>query len=1011
MRRYVEAMRPGSFEASVCSSILALRAEMLDRAQAHVEAARRAVDAELTALVEESYERAYPIMVRLQQLAELEEVIAHRRSPAMQSTAHLVRLWRSRLQRCEASVDVWKQLIPVHTLAVPPTENLEGLLKFAHLCQDNQRPTLALHTLRACGAPADSPSGDASSAASAWLSCPVQVALAYLCHMWDDGQRAPAVEGLRTFLALHGRPRAGLQTEGRSDGHVDLAAKGWIRLGEWERLLLAEEGGDFDGVQLQSHFQRATQLDPSSYLGWHALAMVHFEIAQTREQKARPVPRSATSPPVLKHTRAMDTRSRRLRASLSTQARLSDVVEAQSAVAGSAVPAIQAFFKCIALGASGRSLQDILRLLTLWFKHGSEPCVDEAIAAGVEAMSVDTWLAVTPQIIARIHHPDHLIRRAVRKLLAHLGQAHPQGIVYPLTVAAKAHNPLQHEGAKEVLDRMRLSYDTLVQHAELVSAELIRSSILWSEMWQEALEEASRIYFGSGHVDEMLRLLAPLHRLIERGPETLSEVTFKQAFGGHLRQAHEWGVRCQRTRDRTDLNAAWDLYYHVFRKINKQAAKINALELGTVSPRLLDARELEVAVPGTYTPSEPIVRIRSFAPSMVVITSKQRPRKISLEGGDGAEHTFLLKGHEDLRQDERVMQLFGLVNSLLVHEHETRSELSIHRYSVIPLSPNSGLIRWVPNCDTLHSLVQEYRQQRNIPLKIEHQLMCRMAPNSGYDLLPLVSKVEVFENALHRTTGKDLQQVLWLKSVSAERWLERRTNFTRSLAAMSMVGYILGLGDRHLSNLMLERFSGKVLHIDFGDCFEVAIHRDKFPETVPFRLTRMLVNAMGVSGTEGNFRCTCESVMGVLRRHKDSVMAMLEAFLHDPLINWGVGVVAKEKDARAGQPAPAEDAKPAADFLPMQVAARMDRNIGSVIEPSRHHHAGFFEDTQKDDHLIDAQAIKVVRRVKSKLAGAEEEFKPHGTPLVVSDQVARLIHEAQKIPSLAVMYQGWCPWH
>ena len=89
----------------------------------------------------------------------------------------------------------------------------------------------------------------------------------------------------------------------------------------------------------------------------------------------------------------------------------------------------------------------------------------------------------------------------------------------------------------------------------------------------------------------------------------------------------------------------------------------------------------------------------------------------------------------------------------------------------------------------------------------------------------------------------------------------------------------------------------------------------------------------------------------------------------------------------------------------------MDRNVGSVIEPSRHHHAAFFEDTQKDDRLIDAQAIKVVRRVKSKLAGAEEEFITHGTPLVVSDQVARLIYEAQKVPSLSVMYQGWCPWH
>ena len=64
---------------------------------------------------------------------------------------------------------------------------------------------------------------------------------------------------------------------------------------------------------------------------------------------------------------------------------------------------------------------------------------------------------------------------------------------------------------------------------------------------------------------------------------------------------------------------------------------------------------------------------------------------------------------------------------------------------------------------------------------------------------------------------------------------------------MSMVGYILGLGDRHPSNLMLDRFTGKILHIDFGDCFEVAMQRDKFPERVPFRLTRMLVNAMEVS--------------------------------------------------------------------------------------------------------------------------------------------------------------------
>ena len=81
---------------------------------------------------------------------------------------------------------------------------------------------------------------------------------------------------------------------------------------------------------------------------------------------------------------------------------------------------------------------------------------------------------------------------------------------------------------------------------------------------------------------------------------------------------------------------------------------------------------------------------------------------------------------------------------------------------------------------------------------------------------------------------------MWLKSQNSELWLERRTNFTRSLAVMSMVGYILGLGDRHFSNILLDRSYGKIIHIDFGDCFESAMRRNEQPEKVQFRLTRML---------------------------------------------------------------------------------------------------------------------------------------------------------------------------
>ncbi len=346
------------------------------------------------------------------------------------------------------------------------------------------------------------------------------------------------------------------------------------------------------------------------------------------------------------------------------------------------------------------------------------------------------------------------------------------------------------------------------------------------------------------------------------------------------------------------LVEAWNIYYKVFRDINRQLTQMVTLELRHVSPQLLAARYLEVVVPGSYRISGPGVRIQSFLPTVHLIPSKQRPRKIVMKGEDGNDYCFLLKGREDLRQDERAMQLFGHMNALLAFEQQTKHELSIHRYCVIPLSHNAGLLGWVPNTDTLHSLIREYRECHKIMLDAEHRFMVEAARPCEYTTLTVMQKVKIFCQALETTPGRDLHRILWLMSANCEAWLERRTNYIRSLAVMSMAGYILGLGDRHPSNLMLDRVSAKIIHIDFGDCFEIAIHRDKFPEKVPFRLTRMLCNAMEVSGVEGTYRATCERVMVVLRKSSDSLLAMLEAFVYDPLISWRFlgGCMEEEED-------------------------------------------------------------------------------------------------------------------
>lgn len=50
--------------------------------------------------------------------------------------------------------------------------------------------------------------------------------------------------------------------------------------------------------------------------------------------------------------------------------------------------------------------------------------------------------------------------------------------------------------------------------------------------------------------------------------------------------------------------------------------------------------------------------------------------------------------------------------------------------------------------------------------------------------------------------SQDLARMLWLKSQSAEAWLDRRTNYSQSLSVMCMAGYILGLGDRHMRSVI-----------------------------------------------------------------------------------------------------------------------------------------------------------------------------------------------------------------
>ncbi|KAM1457734.1 hypothetical protein ACFX13_035729 [Malus domestica] len=839
----------GSSNGTFFRAVLLVRRGKYDEARQYVERARKCLATELAALVLESYERAYGNMVRVQQLSELEEVIDYCTlplgNPVAEGRRALIRnMWNERIQGAKRNVEVWQALLAVRALVLPPTEDIDTWLKYAYLCRKSGRISQARSTLVELLQydPETSPE-------SVRYDGPPQVMLAYLEYQWslgEDIKRKEAFARLQNLaIELSSRPSIQPVTPSvlvsSSSLRVPLIARVHLILGDWNWAL--SPGLDDDSIQeILNAFRTATQCANKWAKAWHKWALFN--------------------------TAVMSLYTVRGYASVTSQF---------------VVAAVNGYFHSIACSANTKgvddSLQDILRLLTLWFNHGATAEVQMALQKGFAHVNINTWLVVLPQIIARIHSNNNAVRELIHSLLVRIGQSHPQALMYPLLVACKSISNLRKAAAQEVVDKVRQHSGVLVDQAQLVSKELIRVAILWHEKWHEALEEASRLYFGEHNIEGMLKELEPLHEMLEEGAKenntTIKERAFIEAYRHELLEAYECCMKFKRTGKDAELTQAWDFYYHVFRRIDKQLQSLTTLDLESVSPELLECRNLELAVPGRYRAESPVVTIASFARQLVVITSKQRPRKLTIRGSDGKDYAFLLKGHEDLRQDERVMQLFGLVNTLLENSTKTEEkDLSIERYDVIPLSSNSGLIGWVPNCDTLNQLIREYRDARKITLNQEHKYMLSFAPD--YDRLPLIAKVEVFEYALHNTEGNDLARVLWLKSRTSEVWLERRTNYTRSLAVMSMVGYLLGLGDRHPSNLMLNRYSGKILHIDFGDCFEASMNREKFPEKVPFRLTRMLVKAMEVSGIEGNFRSTCQNVMEVLRIHKDSVMAMME---------------------------------------------------------------------------------------------------------------------------------------
>lgn len=409
---------------------------------------------------------------------------------------------------------------------------------------------------------------------------------------------------------------------------------------------------------------------------------------------------------------------------------------------------------------------------------------------------------------------------------------------------------------------------------------------------------------------------------------------------------------------------------------------------------------LAVAVDRTGAYAD-VVRVDGFVKTFEVTESGvHRPCIVWCLGSDGRKYRQLVKGKDDTRQDAIMQQVFELVNTLLNSSAEARERaLHVRTYRIVPLSSQAGLIEWVERTMVFGGYLVA---SKTSPGAHERYRPDDLTTSECRKLLRNEPPARL-RQAYDKVCTRFRPALRWFfveNFPSPATWYARTLAYTRSVAAASIVGHVLGIGDRHASNILLDTVSAEVVHIDFGICFEMG-HCLPTPETVPFRLTRDIVDGMGVAGTEGPFTRCCETTCRVLRANTRALRTILEVTVHDPLYRWVLTPIqAREKQAGRDGDFVESDDEDGGDGAAAAAPYRGGRGGGGAAAAAAAAPAAGATATTAAD-----SAERVLMRIQQKVEGYED-----GGLLSVEGQVSFLIRQATDPDNLAKLYVGWQSW-
>ncbi|TGZ73154.1 hypothetical protein CRM22_001684 [Opisthorchis felineus] len=568
---------------------------------------------------------------------------------------------------------------------------------------------------------------------------------------------------------------------------------------------------------------------------------------------------------------------------------------------------LDAYAQCLALSDS-YDLQ-IYRLISLWFSAAADPSVQSCptararmvnriMAERLSAIRSDKFLPLIPQLAVRLScaflsgtEASVGFQTTLTELVERIVDWHPHHAAFTLLFLVNAelddvYTADSTTGLQRVTSAAQRSRQSRMNHT---------SKQMDSE--NQTTEQNSRIQAAR-------RLYA---RLLEgrRGPLLQQMQSLSEAYV-------EWAnFNVDKYRGSTaDIPFPSGCMLHRFAISPRQRVNVrhgtDALSLVAIPTDVL-----RIDRSGQYDRSN-VVCISGFAPTFRLAGGINMPKIVTCWGADGRSRRQLVKGRDDPRQDAVMQQVFAAANRLFyqrrrqprAHLRATTNAaipcdfsrcrwldadggLRVRTYKVIPMAQRSGVIEWCEGTVPLGEWLaadrsgahQRYRPNDLPPGQAKQRL-------TAVRDRPYERRLMVFDEICQKLNP--VLAYFYLEHFpDPQQWCRARYAYTRSLAASSLVGYLVGLGDRHPHNLLLHRTSGELVHIDLGVAFDQG-RLLPTPEMVPFRLTRDLIHALGPLGLEAGFTPAAETVLAELRNGSDVILTLLQVLLYDPLYSWSM---------------------------------------------------------------------------------------------------------------------------